>query len=581
MKINPTLRAVLGLAALMALVTLSLAVFPASAGGPWYVVTTGDDANDCLSPASPCASINGVIGKASAGDAIFVAIGTYTDTGDEVVLLDNDATLSGGWDAAFTSQDGMSTIDGQGSRLGIRVNFGATVTVERFVVQDSSSVWGGILNVGSLTLNDSVISSNIGGGIFNDGGSLTMSNSSVSGNTGSSTGGGIRNCCNGSVVLTNSAVTGNTTGGGGGGIRNEAAMSLFDSTISGNTGRGGGGIFNTFIGVLTLDSSSVTGNNSDADGGGIEIGGGSLTITGSTISNNNTGGLGGGLGVFGGTAALVNSTVSSNVAISGGGIFDNGSLSLRNSTVSGNTATEFGGGIYTFRTVILQNSIVAENTAVIGPDCSGSFISSGYNLLGDTSGCDITPTTGDLTNINPLLGPLQNNGGPTETHALQGGSPAVDAGNPASPGSGGNACLATDQRGIARPQGAACDIGVFELEVIQVVQVTIDIKPGSDTNPINPKSKGVIPVAILTTDDFDATTVDPLSVQFGPDGATKAHGNGHIADSDGDGDLDLVFHFKTQETGIQCSDTQASLTGETFGGQMIEGTDSINAVGCK
>jgi hypothetical protein len=98
---------------------------------------------------------------------------------------------------------------------------------------------------------------------------------------------------------------------------------------------------------------------------------------------------------------------------------------------------------------------------------------------------------------------------------------------------------------------------------------------------INPKSKGNIPVAILTTGDFDATTVDPLSVEFGPDGATESHGRGHIEDVDGDGDDDLVLHFRTQDTGIQCGDTSASLIGETSGGQAIEGSDSINTVGCK
>lgn len=108
----------------------------------------------------------------------------------------------------------------------------------------------------------------------------------------------------------------------------------------------------------------------------------------------------------------------------------------------------------------------------------------------------------------------------------------------------------------------------------------IDIKPSSDPNSINPESKGNISVAILTTEDFDATTVDPLSVQFGPDGASEAHGKGHIEDADGDGDLDLVLHFKTQEAGIQCGDTEMSLTGQTFDGQMIEGTDSVNTMGC-
>lgn len=115
-------------------------------------------------------------------------------------------------------------------------------------------------------------------------------------------------------------------------------------------------------------------------------------------------------------------------------------------------------------------------------------------------------------------------------------------------------------------------------EIIEIVD--IDIKPGSDPNSINLRNKGVIPVAILTTDDFDATTVDPLSVAFGPDEALEVHGQGHMEDVDEDGDLDLILHFNTQDTGIICSDQEAGLTGEAFDGQMIEGFDSIHIVMC-
>lgn len=112
-------------------------------------------------------------------------------------------------------------------------------------------------------------------------------------------------------------------------------------------------------------------------------------------------------------------------------------------------------------------------------------------------------------------------------------------------------------------------------------EVVIDIKPGTENNSINSKNKGVIPIAILTTEDFDATTVDASSVLFGPNGATKEHKQDHIQDIDDDGDLDMLLHFRTQDTGIQCGDTSASLTGQTVGGQPFEGSDTVNTVRCK
>ena len=114
-----------------------------------------------------------------------------------------------------------------------------------------------------------------------------------------------------------------------------------------------------------------------------------------------------------------------------------------------------------------------------------------------------------------------------------------------------------------------------------IIEVDIDIKPGSDPNAINPASKGLIPVAILTTEDFDALTVSPSTVQFGPAGASIAHRSAHLEDVDGDGELDLVLHFRTQESGILCGDAEASLTGETFDGQPIQGSDIVITVGCR
>ncbi|MCH8813370.1 MAG: hypothetical protein IID07_16220 [Gemmatimonadetes bacterium] len=113
-------------------------------------------------------------------------------------------------------------------------------------------------------------------------------------------------------------------------------------------------------------------------------------------------------------------------------------------------------------------------------------------------------------------------------------------------------------------------------QTIGPITVDIDIKPGSDKNPINPKSRGLIPVVILTTGDFDATTVDASTVTFGPGRALEAHGKGHLEDVDGDEFLDMVLHFRTQETGISCGDTEVSLEGKTTGGEDIEGSDSVS-----
>jgi hypothetical protein len=118
-----------------------------------------------------------------------------------------------------------------------------------------------------------------------------------------------------------------------------------------------------------------------------------------------------------------------------------------------------------------------------------------------------------------------------------------------------------------------------------IIPVTIDIKPGSDPNSINCNNdNGVIAVALLTADDFDATMVDHTTVTF--EGASETHVDRrsgeprrHEEDVDGDGDIDLVFHFRLGETELDCGSTEGTLTGETFDGQSVEGTDSVNMIG--
>ena len=121
--------------------------------------------------------------------------------------------------------------------------------------------------------------------------------------------------------------------------------------------------------------------------------------------------------------------------------------------------------------------------------------------------------------------------------------------------------------------------GTFDFQIKLPTIVEIDVKPGSFPNSINVKSNGVIPVAVLTTDTFDAMEVDPATVTFGPDSAALAHSTAHLGDVNNDGDIDLLLHFRTQETGIRCDDIEASVVGQTFDGMPFEASDSIKTVG--
>jgi hypothetical protein len=200
-----------------------------------------------------------------------------------------------------------------------------------------------------------------------------------------------------------------------------------------------------------------------------------VTIIDSTISHNTASTSGGGIYDLGGlnaanaTVTITNSTISGNTASAGGGIGIGvirrytGIVTVTNSTISGNTASTSGGGIDNsdigngFGTLNARNAIIAVNSASTGPDVGGPLTSQGFNLIGNNSGSMITPTTGDQIGtlgspIDPLLGQLADNGGPTKTQALLLGSPAINAAGPSAP--------ARDQRGYVRQN--APDIGAFE-----------------------------------------------------------------------------------------------------------------------
>lgn len=244
--------------------------------------------------------------------------------------------------------------------------------------------------------------------------------------------------------------------GKGGGIFNNGSMTISNSAISGNTTTDacqgqhcvawGGGIYNN-KGVLTINNSTLNGNTVACLGPRchVALGGAIFNNQGRVVLNNST---------------LAGNTAGGNTAGFGGGIYtDNTSaVIINNSTISGNS----GDGIYTTAAVTLQNSIVANNA---GGNCFGTMTSNGYNLSSDAT-CNFS-NSGDRNGIDPKLGPLQNNGGPTQTMALLPGSPAIDTGNPSGCTDGGGHLLKADQRGQPRPdkdETTGCDMGAFELQ---------------------------------------------------------------------------------------------------------------------
>ena len=296
----------------------------------------------------------------------------------------------------------------------------------------NKNIAGGIYNAGSLQLKDVRVSANFAGAIWNNRGTLALTNSSVINNSSY----GIDN--EGTLTLSNSSVSGNT----GTGIYNGESAVLTNSTVSNNSSSDNGGGIRNF-GNLILTSSTLSGNSAVLGGGGLASEMGTAILTNVTIANNHT-------------------SLSSVGGRSGGGIFS--------STTAGIGKT------------VLKNTIVAGNfqdTISTRDDVDGSVdATSSFNLIGDGTGATGISNgiggnqIGDSTTpISALLGPLANNGGPTMTHALLSGSPAVNAGsNALAVDQNGNA-LTFDQRsiGFMRISGGTVDIGAFEIQPINQI----------------------------------------------------------------------------------------------------------------
>ncbi len=359
-----------------------------------------------------------------------------------------DVTLERG----FLSEDAPNT-----SRGGGIYNLG-TVTLNRSSVSENEAFdAGGIYNGGTMRLNDSDVSENIAagevaGGIENIGTLIVESGSTVSGNTADLAIGGLLN--SGEATVSDSFIRGNYAVSSTGALFSSGKMTIRDTVIENNSDDG-----NTFSNAGEMELTDVTyRDNTDAISNSFfGENAGVMTISGSIITDNFRGGL-----ENSSEMTLVNSTVSGNGDT---GVvnetFSNrpeATLTVLYSTVANNTV----GVDNQSGTVSLEGSIVADNDftdpsdAGEGQNCRGNVSSEGYNL--DTDGtCNLGQET-DLSNVKAQLGPLQDNGGPTFTLALQEDSPAIDA-IPT------DVCsVDTDQRGVSRPQGEACDIGAFEVE---------------------------------------------------------------------------------------------------------------------
>lgn len=436
----------------------------------WYVGAGGNDANDCQSAATACATIQGALEHAGYqdGDTILAKTATITGTGTQVLLIDRNARLLGGWNNDFSAVTGRTTFDGQDARGGIKIAENIEAMLDHVIVENAYAACctvtaAGIFNHGFLTLTNSILRDNhsesYGGGALYNQRVLKVVDTEFKDNS-AAQGAGIYNNSGGVTLLRTQFLNNDAGSGGGGAFYNGGSVQATETIITGNTAAGGAGISNS--GILVMDYSLIANNVGQSAGGGGIAGGAYVELTNTTISNNSAS--------FGGGIAGVQ-----------------GPLKLNNVTVSGNHAADSGGGISSASALMaLHNTIVAGNTALNGPDCAGTLGSAGYNVLGSTKGCTLNATTGDIQNVFADLGALQDNGGPTHTMRARSANPAINHGDPSS-------CPATDQRGVARPEGTGCDIGAFELEATPNADLTVSIADAPDPA----KFKGTLKYTIV------------------------------------------------------------------------------------
>lgn len=403
---------------------------------------------------------------------------TVNTTADEV-NNDGDCSLR----EAILSANGDTAVDNcsAGSGADVITLPPGTYTLSLAGTGENAAQTGDLDLLGSVTINGGGLNNSIIDGADLDrvfdvrsGAQVTINDLTVR-NGSSTSGGGIN--VSGALTLSDSRVTGSTSTGFGGGISASGTVTVTHSRIDGNQASGGGGIFISFTPAFVINS-EISSNTATGVGGGV-YSSGALNLVNSTLSSNSAEDGGGGLAVVeSNNNRLYNVTISNNTADSDGD--DNGD----------------GGGILLVGGTTAVNTLVSGNTdnspGQKHPDCSGSLNSQGYNLITNITGCNITgTTTGNLTGVDAILGPLQNNGGATLTHALLAGSPAINAGNPGGCRDHNDLLLGTDQRGFSRPANGSllCDIGAYEA--------------GASEAPTPTPTATLVPTIVFTPDHWN------------------------------------------------------------------------------
>jgi hypothetical protein len=425
------------------------------------------------------------------------AVDNTTDgaTGLPVIAAGDNLTIVGNGDII-----GRSTASGTPAFRLLDVAAGATLTLQNLTLTNGlasgsgvSAQGGAIYSQGALTLNGVTVQNNKAQGSIGAHGVSTISgNGGAGGGGGDAFGGGVY-VAGGTATLTNDTLSGNSAQGGQGGT---GGLGGGDPDVVGGPGGSGGDAFGGGVyvaeGIATLTNDTLSGNSAQGGQGGV---GGIKEGSGQGGAGGSGGnGFGGGLCAVQGAITLTNDTLSGNHAQGGFGGNDNDGN-------GGNGGNASGGGLFILgsSTITLANTLIAQDTltagggggfggslgsagSASGPDVSGSVTSSDHDLVGDGTGSNLKGGVNadqvgtSASPINPLLGPLQNNGGPTQTMALLVNSPAIDAGDSAASGLPG-----TDQRGFARIRGAAVDIGAYEVQPLSISTATLP--NGSYGNP--------------------------------------------------------------------------------------------------